>query len=149
MKIKQLSVFLENRPGQLSAPIRALAEAKINISTLCLADTKEFGILRLIIEEHDRAKTVLEQAGYALNECEVLAVEIPDRPGGLAEMLEVVSAKRVNLSYMYAFSCGQSGRAMLVLRFDDPDRAIAELTEAGMNIVSDSAVLFGPKHAKN
>ena len=119
MKLKQLSVFLENKPGQLSAPCRVLADAGINITTACLADTSEFGILRLIIEEHDRAKQVLEQAGFAVNETEVLAVEVSDEPGGLSHILEAIESEPVE--YMYAFALHD--RALLVFRFGDPARA--------------------------
>lgn len=141
MKLKQLSIFLENKPDQLILPIQALARAGISISTLCLADTKEFGILRLIIEEHERAKEVLTDSGCVVNECEVLAVEVPDRPGGLAGILQAVTNEQLNLEYMYAFSFGSAGKALLVFRFDDPDKAAAVLTTRGVNVL-DQATVF-------
>ena len=135
MKLRQLSVFLENKPGQLLLPVRVLAAAGINITTLCLADTENFGILRLILEEHERARAVLEEAGCVVNECEVLAIDVADRPGGLAEVLDSLSHESVNLEYMYAFSCGTNGKAMLVFRFDNPDEAIRILTQKGIGVV--------------
>ncbi len=86
--LKQLSLFLENRPGQIKLPCQALGKAGIDILTLSLADTQQFGILRLIVKEWERAKRVLEEAGCVVNVTDVLAVEVPDRPGGLGEVLE-------------------------------------------------------------
>ena len=140
MKLKQLSVFLENKPGQIVLPIEALARAGISIKTLCLADTQQFGIMRMIIEEHQRAKEVLTEAGFTVNECEVLAIEVPDRAGGLAELLASFSNEGLNLEYMYAFSCGSAGKALLVFRFDDPDRAVVVLTQKGINVIGRKAV---------
>jgi len=141
MKIQQISLFLENKPGHLSAICRILAEAKINIVTLSLADTQQFGIVRLIVEEWERAKTVLEKAGYVVNVREVVAVTVADRPGGMAELLDVVGSAGVNIEYMYAFTFHHGQEAVLVFRFDDPDRAIAALTAAGRNVL-DAVSLF-------
>lgn len=142
MKLQQLSVFLENKPGQLKKACDLLAQAKINISTLSLADTKEFGILHLLIEDWEQAKRVLEKGGYAVKQTQVLAVEVDDRPGGLAEMLKPVEAAKINIEYMYAFSVGRKGKAVLIFRFADPDKADAALQAAGVNVVSD-VELFG------
>ncbi len=141
MKIQQISLFLENKPGHLSAICRILAEAKINIVTLSLADTQQFGIVRLIVEEWERAKDVLEKAGYVVNVREVVAVTVMDRPGGMAELLDILGATGVNIEYMYAFTFHHGQEAVLVFRFDDPDRAIAALTAAGRNVL-DSVALF-------
>jgi hypothetical protein len=135
MKIKQLSVFLENKPGRLSAPCRALAKAGINILTLSLADTRQFGILRLIVEEWEQAKRALEQAGGVVNVTEVTAVEVEDRPGGLAALLEIIEKANINLEYMYAFTFGTGGKAILVFCFGDPDTAIQVLQSQGVNVV--------------
>lgn len=136
MKLKQLSVFLENKPGQLTIPCKALAEAGINITTLSLADTHQFGILRLLIREHVRAKKVLEDAGCVVNITEVVAIDVPDRPGGLAEVLEVIEAGKINLEYMYAFTYRKHDEALMVFRFEDPDAAIKLLQSKGFKIVS-------------
>ena len=131
MKIQQISLFLENKPGHLNAICRTLAEAKINILTLSLADTMQFGIVRLIVKEWERAKIILEQAGYVANLREVVAVTVADRPGGMAELLDVIGKSGVNIEYMYAFTSHHGQEAVLVFRFDDPDKAIAALTAAG------------------
>ena len=135
MKLQQLSVFLENRPGQLKRACDLLAQANINIQTLSLADTKQFGILRLIMPEWERAKTVLEEGGFVTKTTEVLAVQVADRPGGLAEILTQVEAVGLNVEYMYAFTFGHEDRAVLIFRFDNPDKAIETLKAGGINMV--------------
>ena len=136
MRIPQLSVFLENKPGHLITPCRLLAEAGISIVTLSLADTHQFGILRLIVREWQRAREVLEAAGLAVAVTEVLAVEVLDKPGGLAELLGLFGQAGINVEYMYAFTARLGNRAVLVFRFDDLDAAISALTRAGINPVS-------------
>jgi hypothetical protein len=135
MKIHQLSVFLENRPGQVSIPCKALADAGINILTLALADTRQFGILRLIVRDHEKAEKVLREAGCVVRVTEVLAVEVPDRPGGMAEILAVLDQKSVNIEYMYAFSYRTGDKAIVVFRLDKPDTAITLLQDNGINVV--------------
>ena len=137
MKLKQLSVFLENRPGQLSASCRALADAGINILTLSLADTEQFGILRLIVRDWSRAREILEEDGWVVNVTEVVAAEVEDRPGGLAAVLEVIERAGINLEYMYAFTFRSHGKAILVFRFEDPDAGVRTLEKAGIAILSD------------
>ena len=133
MKIHQLSVFLENKPGQLRTACEVLAKARINLVTLSLADTAQFGILRLIIQDWQKAKTVLENAGCVVKVTEVLALEVADRPGGLAQILEIVDRAGVNIEYMYAFAEKRGDRASLVFRFTDPDAALQVLQAAGIN----------------
>ncbi len=140
MKIHQLSLFLENRPGQMAAPCRLLAGAGINIRTLTLADTQRYGILRLIVSDWQAAKTLLEQAGYLTNIAEVVAVEVDDRPGGMARLLEIIEDTELNVEYMYAFTFGREGRAALIFRFDKPDEAIERLRAAGQNVLEDVEV---------
>ncbi len=137
MKINQLSVFIENKPGQLLHPCQALADAGINIVTLSLADTEQFGILRLIVADWQEAKRVLEQAGCVVNVTELLAVEVEDKPGGLATVLKAIEKTDVNVEYMYAFTEKLNERSVLVLRFDDPDRAVQKLRDTDVNLVSD------------
>jgi len=136
MKIQQLSVFLENKPGQLRQACRLLADEGINILTLSLADTKQFGLLRLIVADWERARAVLEHNGYVVNLTEVLAVEVPDRPGGLAELLEPIEQAGLNVEYMYAFTASRGDKAVLVFRFDNPDAAIGTLQNAGINVLN-------------
>ena len=136
MKIQQLSLFLENKPGHLSSICKTIATAGINIETLALADTKQFGILRLIVRDWEKAKDVLELAGFVVNVTEVVATEVDDRPGGMAEILDVLQAGKVNIEYMYAFTFRRSNRAVLVFRFDDADAAINLLKEKGRNVLA-------------
>lgn len=136
MRIPQISLFLENKPGHLIVPCKLLAEAGINIVTLALADTQQFGVLRLIVREWQRAREVLQAAGLVVAVTEVLAVEVVDRPGGLAELLGIFDEAGINVEYMYAFTARLGNRAVLVFRFDDLDAAISALTRAGINPVS-------------
>lgn len=142
MKIKQLSVFLENRPGHLEQVCRTLADAGIDIATMTLADTREFGILRLIIRNWESAQAVLQNAGFTVSATDVLAIQVPDQPGGLLSVLKVIEKAGVSIEYMYAFSracaCGAMGTAQIVIRFDDLDRAIDALKTAGVGILSAS-----------
>jgi hypothetical protein len=141
MKLQQLSVFLENRPGSLIAPCRILAEAGINLMTLCLADAREFGILRVMVRDADRAKGLLEAGGMVVKATEVVALEVPDQPGGLADLLDVFDRSGINVEYMYAFTVKQENRGLLVFRFQDPDKAIEALRGADVNVI-DEVELF-------
>lgn len=137
MKIHQLSLFLENRPGTLKIPVKTLADAGINLLALCLADTSEFGILRLIIREWEKGREVLTKAGCVVNVTEVLALDVDDRPGGLAGVLALLEDAKLEIEYMYAFTSGQRGRkAALIFRFEDPDAAIKVLEKHGINIIA-------------
>jgi len=133
MKVHQLSLFLENKPGRLSEPCETLAKAGINISTLSLADTQQFGILRLIVRDWEKAKDILEKAGAVVKVTEVVATEVEDKPGGLARVLQVIEKGSVNIEYMYAFTFRRGDRAVLVFRFSDPDKAIKVLQAEGIN----------------
>ena len=145
MKLQQLSLFLENRPGQLVAPCAALGEAGIDILTASLADTAQFGILRLIVRDPRRAREVLEAAGMVVNVTEVVPLEVDDRPGGLAEALAAIEGAGVGVEYMYAFAAGRSsGKAAIIFRFDDPDKALAVAREHGLRVV-DAEELLGPR----
>ncbi len=135
MKIHQLSMFLENKPGRLSEACRALANANINILTLSLADTQQFGILRLIVRDWEKAKKVLEDMGCVVNIIEVVATEVEDRPGGLAEVLDVIEEADINIEYMYAFTFRKEDKAVLVFRFDNPDAAIIALQAKKVNVI--------------
>jgi hypothetical protein len=143
MKIHQLSVFLENRPGQMIAPCKLLAGAGINIRTLTLADTEKFGILRLIVNDWQQGLHLLREAGYVVNVAEVVAAEVADHPGGLTEVLEALEGSGVNIDYMYAFTFGKENRAVLIFRFDKPDAAIARLQAAGVSVLGSAEVYRG------
>jgi hypothetical protein len=124
----------------MAAPCRLLAGAGINIRTLTLADTQRYGILRLIVSDCGSAKKLLEDAGYLTNVTEVVAVEVDDRPGGMARLLEAIEETEINVEYMYAFTFGREGRAALIFRFDKPDEAIERLRAAGQNVLADVEV---------
>jgi hypothetical protein len=136
MKLHQLSVFSENKQGHITAPCRLLAKEGVNIRALSLADTERFGILRLIVSDWKRAKELLEQAGTVVKITEVVAVEVPDRPGGLADVLEAFVATAINIEYMYACPFVRGEKAVLIFRFDHPDAAIARLQERGFQVLS-------------
>jgi hypothetical protein len=137
MKVRQLSLFLENRPGQLRVPCKVLGDAGIDILTMSLADTQQFGILRLVVKDWQRAKKVLEEAGSVVNVTEVLAVDVPDRPGGLASVLEAFEKASLSVEYMYAFTARERGKyATLMVRMEDPDAAAKALEAAGVKLVS-------------
>jgi hypothetical protein len=136
MKLQQLSLFLENKPGQIKVPCRVLAKAGINILTLSLADTQQFGILRLIVKDWSGAKKALEAAGCIVNLTEVLALDVTDKPGGLADLLDLLDHARLDIEYMYAFTSGTRGRkAALIFRFADPDAAIKVLSKHDITIL--------------
>jgi hypothetical protein len=140
MKIHQISLFLENKPGHLNAICRTLAQNNINIVTLSLADTQQFGIVRLIVEEWEKARDALEQAGYVVNVREVVAATVADRPGGMAELLDTIGKSGVNIEYMYAFTSRHGEEAVLVFRFDNPDKAIEALQASGRNVLNAPAL---------
>ncbi len=136
MKLQQLSLFLENKPGQIHVPCRALAKAGINILTLSLADTQQFGILRLIVRDWKKAKQVLEEVGCITNVAEVLALDVADRPGGLADLLDLLDKTRLDIEYVYAFTSGTRGhKAALIFRFADPDAAIKVLHQHDISVL--------------
>ena len=137
MKIEQLSLFLENKPGHLHSICRTIADAGINIETMSLADTQQFGILRLIVRDCGAARDILEKAGFVVNVTEVVAVEVPNRAGGIAEVLDALGEGNLNIEYMYAWS----ERGILIFRFDDPDTAIALLEQKQKGVLG-SAALF-------
>jgi hypothetical protein len=143
MKIHQLSIFLENRPGQMIEPCRLLAKSGVNIRTLTLADTERFGILRMIVSDWQQAKSLLQDAGYIVNVTEVVAVEVADRPGGLTGLLDVLESSEINIEYMYAFTFGREDRAVLIFRFNEPDAAIERMRAAGMNVL-DGVEVYSP-----
>jgi hypothetical protein len=138
MKIRQLSLFLENRSGQLRIPCKVLGDAGIDILTMSLADTQQFGILRLIVKDWEKAKQALETAGIVVNVTEVLAIDVPDRPGGLAQVLEAFEKSGLGVEYMYALDAGRErGRfATLVFRVGDPETAARLLRGAGVKLLT-------------
>jgi hypothetical protein len=141
MKLKQLSLFLENKPGALSAPVKLLAGANLNLLALTIAESEQYGILRLIVRDWEAAKNLLVKNGLVVKVTDVLAIEVPDRPGGLAEVLALLEQARINLAYMYAFTLKRENKGLLVFRFDDPDKAIRVLQKNKIKVVG-SVELF-------
>jgi len=135
MKVEQLSIFLENKTGRLAEVTHALGKADINIRALSLADTSEFGILRLIVDDHEKAKAVLKEQGFTVGRTHVVAVQVDDRPGGLDAILRLLSENGINVEYMYAFVQAASRNALLILRFDKTDQALEVLMEHKVPII--------------
>ena len=136
MRIKQLSIFVENKAGRLHSITTALSKNGINMRALSIADTTDFGILRLIVCDAEKAKAVLADIGVISKITDVLAVMIDDRTGGLASVLDTVSDTALSIEYMYAFLAKDTGRAMMVLKTDNDERAEKILTEKGIELVS-------------
>ncbi|HOV78936.1 MAG TPA: ACT domain-containing protein [Bacillota bacterium] len=140
MKVKQISVFLENKSGRLAQVTRALGENGINIRALSIADTTDFGILRLIVNEPDRAYRTLKEAGFTVSATDVIAVEVADRPGGLAEALGHLDRAGINIEYLYAFVQKASNAALVVFRVEQIDEAVKALQKEGTRILSGEEV---------
>ena len=140
MKVEQISIFLENKPGGLSSVTKALSDAKINIRALSLADTSDFGILRLIVDDVAKAKEVLNSRGFAVGRTSVVAVEVPDKPGGLHSILDLLTGKGINVEYMYAFVERSGENAVIIFRFDSTDEAIEALQQNGFKVLKGEQV---------
>jgi hypothetical protein len=140
MKVEQISIFIENKSGRLAEVTRVLGEAGINIRTLSLADTSDFGILRLIVDQTDKAQKVLKENAFTVNKTEVVAVQVPDKPNGLSGILQVLDAGKINVEYMYAFVERSGEDAVIIFRFDDIEGAIKTLTENGITVLKGEQV---------
>ena len=141
MKIHQISLFAENKPGHISAPARLLAQEGIDIRALFLADSQHFGIVRMVVSDWQKAAALLEAHGFVVKVTEVLAVEVPDHPGGLADVLGALDGSGINIEYMYAYPNPRGDLAILIFRFADPDAAIAQLQTAGINLLASYELL--------
>jgi len=135
MKVEQISIFLENKSGRLAEVTRILGEAGVNIRALSLADTTDFGILRIIVNDTEKAKDVLKKNDFTVGKTEVIAVEVPDNPGGLAGILEILKSENLNVEYMYAFVERSGEDAVIIFRFDEIDRAIKVLGDKGITVL--------------
>lgn len=138
MFIHQISIFVENKPGHLAHVLRTLADGGVNLVTLSLADTEQFGIVRLIVSDWEAAKARLEADERTVRMTEIVVAEVDDRPGGLAAVLEIIERAGVNVDYMYAISFGGGGKALMAFRFDRPKEALAVLAEGGVKVLSES-----------
>lgn len=136
MKIKQISVFLENKKGRLLEATEALAKAGINIRALSIADTSEFGILRLIVPDPRKAKEALEVSNFTVRENDVIVVGVSDSPGGLAGILRILNDADINVEYAYAFVQKSGEKAVVVLRVEDPEAGLKALRERDITLLS-------------
>lgn len=136
MYVKQLSVFVENKFGRMAEILNALAEKSIDISALSLADTSEFGILRLIVDKPELAVEVLKAEGVIVKLNDILAIAVDDTPGGLSKALNVLTEAKVVIEYMYAFIGKADGKAMTVIRVDDEPKAIEALKNGGVALLT-------------
>lgn len=140
MSVKQISVFLENRPGTLLALTKTLADGNVDLRAMSLAETKDFGIARLIPDDMFAAANVLKEAGFVYNMMPVVVVNVADEPGGLAQVLEVFDAAGVNVEYMYAFVGSTPDRAYMIFRVQDHKAATAALREANMHVATQEEI---------
>lgn len=136
MTAVQISVFLENKSGRLAELTSALAKASVNIRALSLAETIDYGVLRLIVDKPAAARKALGEAGFTVTETEVVAVEMPDRPGGLASIVDLVTQSGLNIEYLYAFVGQRRENAVVIFRIDDVKAAVAALQQGGARILS-------------
>lgn len=136
MKLKQISVFLENKEGRLKKAISILSNASINIRALSIADTSEFGILRLIVPEPELAQKKLEKNNFVVKVNEVIAVEVPDQPGGLDSILTILYDFKINVEYLYAFVEKNEDKAIVVIRTENIDEGIEALEDSDIKVMS-------------
>lgn len=136
MKVSQLSVFIENKSGRLADVTRSLADNSINIRALSIADTIDYGLLRMIVNDPAAAKASLSKAGFTVALTEVLAIEVPDRPGGLAGIIDILAEAGINIEYMYAFVGTSGENALVVFRIEKVDEAITILQKKGVRILT-------------
>lgn len=148
MKLKQLSLFLENKPGNVRKACRTLADCGINIETMALADTEQFGILRILVKEWEKAKDEFVKHGVVVKVSDVVALAVEHRPGGLADILDVLDQAGLNIEYMYGFFqhpdksvAADKGNAIIVFRFDNADLAIEKLQAKNIRVIG-NAELF-------
>lgn len=140
MKVKQISVFIENRSGRLREVADILGKNKINIRALSLADTSDYGILRLIVDNPEKTRDVLKKENFTMSETFVIAVEVKDTPGGLAEVLDVLGNANINVEYMYAFVEKSSSNAVVIFRIEDIDEAINVLQKNNISILNNNKI---------
>ena len=136
MRVSQLSVFIENKSGRLADVTRALADAGINILALSIADTIDYGLLRLIVNDPVKARNALSVAGFTVTLTDVLAIVVPDKPGGLAGIIEILAGAGINIEYMYAFVGTSGENAIVVFRIERLDLAISPLQQKGVRIMT-------------
>lgn len=138
--VKQISVFLENKAGRLASVTKILGEAGINIRALSIADTSDFGILRLIVNDPPQAYRILKDSGFTVSETEVIAVSVPDSPGGLADVLGVMAEVGINIEYLYAFIGTRAENALVIFKVEDLEQAVKVFNEKGIKFLEEDEV---------
>lgn len=136
MLAEQISIFIENKEGRLAEVTAILRDAEVNIRALSLADTTDFGVLRLIVNNNEKAEQALRKEGFTVGRTRVLAVEVSDEPGGLNKVLDPLWMQNVNVEYMYAFANPQCKNAIMVFRFDDHDKALEILKQHQIKVIT-------------
>ncbi|MDD2393623.1 MAG: acetolactate synthase [Eubacteriales bacterium] len=142
MLVKQISVFLENKSGRLAEVTKTLSANEIDIRALYIADTTEYGILRMIVDKPDQALDLLKKSGFTVSTTNVIAIAIADTPGTLDDALEVLSTGGISVEYLYAFVGRASTDAIVVIRVENPEGAIGSLENAGVRVI-DSKEVYG------
>lgn len=137
MLVKQLSVFMENRPGRLCKLTHALGKEGIDFVTLSIADTKDFGIVRFIARDNERAYEILKNEGFTVGITELIGVEVDDKPNALAEVISLMEAANMNIEYLYSFVLTNHNSAKILMRVEDTDRAVKMLEEKGIKMLSE------------
>ncbi len=135
MRVEQISIFLENKAGRLAEVTAILRDAGVNIRALSLADTTDFGVLRLIVNNNQAAKDALKKEGFTVGTTDVIAAVVEDTPGGLNNILDPLTIQGINVEYMYAFANPRGNNAIMIFRFDDLERAISILNEKSIEII--------------
>lgn len=136
MTIQQISVFLQNKPGTFAQVAKVLSDNGVNMRAMSVADTSDFGILRIIVDDNEKACAVLKDAGCIYKETPVVAVEVADKPGALVQILDALNAESISLEYMYAFVAGKTDSAYMVIRVNDADRTAEVLKNIGVKVVT-------------
>lgn len=136
MLAEQISIFIENKEGRLAEVTAILRDANVNIRALSLADTTDFGVLRLMVNDNEKAEQALRKEGFTVGRTKVLAVEVSDEPGGLNKVLDPLWMQNVNVEYMYAFANPQCKNAIMVFRFDDHDKALEILEKHQVKVIT-------------
>ena len=137
MLVKQLSVFMENRPGRLYKLTHALGQEGIDFVTLSIADTKDYGIVRFIARDNARAYEILKQAGFTVGQTELIGVEVEDKPNALAEVIALLEEENINIEYLYSFVLTNHNSAKILMRVEDTERAVKLLGERDIKLLSE------------
>lgn len=141
MRVVQLSVFVENQPGRLASVAKTLGDAGINIMAMTIAETREFGVVRMIVGDYEKGMRVLKDANFTVTTTNILAIEVDDKPGALASVLNAFTENGLNIEYMYAFVAKRSDAAILVFRFDDTQKAIDALAGSDVKVLTNDQIV--------